>query len=59
MFIIRRYPINVSSWEPDNHRSLEEAYRLGLENKNELCSVMFPNCEFSLLDLALHSFIPK
>lgn len=44
------------AWEPEEHRLYHWAYRIGKENKNEDCSRMFPQCSFSLLDMALGEY---
>ncbi|XP_050456232.1 uncharacterized protein LOC126853971 [Cataglyphis hispanica] len=44
----------VFSFEPDEHRTYTQAHKAGHEGKD--CAAMFPECSFSLIDLALGKY---
>ena len=51
-----RFPLQrLFKWEPEEHRLYHWASRMGLDSEKE-CSDMFPNCEFSLIDVALGGY---
>lgn len=50
-----RLPLKrVFFFEPDEHRTYTQAHKAGHEGKD--CAAMFPECSFSLIDLALGKY---
>jgi len=50
-FVCRLPPEKVEDYEPEEHHVYDTAYRTGLSD--HVCSDIYPDCPFSLIDVLL------